>query len=265
MNTVIEKNTLKALDPQALAKIDPRSEVSSYPADLFFMSKQSDNLSSEAIVIDGVSFSNAEFKACNDLMLQCRQDLKVKPFFDYEDYAKQSLVQSAVDSFAKNNLSQEQASVLNKAFSGYLEALSDYNASNLAKSNIAASDFADKIPYYDKVTVMSKDEADDFNRAFSGNSFFKPDLKAGTKTVLQQATNQDLLAKIQTLFSSLDTSDDEALNQSLSEYQSLIEPVFAALNGTQGAYAASSNSADNLRALANSYRNMTSKHIDVTA
>lgn len=50
-------------------------------------------------------------------MLQCRQDLKVKTFFDYEDHAKQSFVQSAVDSFAKNNLSADQSFVLNKAFS----------------------------------------------------------------------------------------------------------------------------------------------------
>lgn len=156
-------------------KTDLRSVVSFYPPDLFFMSKHSDNLSSGTIVIDGVSFSSAEFKACSDLMLQCRQDLKVKIFFDYEDHAKQRFVQSAVDSFAKNNLSSDQSSVLNKAFSGYLEALSDYNASNFAKISITASDFADKIPYYDKVTVMSKDkdEADAFNHAFSGNSFFK--------------------------------------------------------------------------------------------
>lgn len=156
-------------------------------------------------------------------MLQCRQDLKVKTFFDYEDHAKQSFVQSAVDSFAKNNLSADQSFVLNKAFSWYLEALSDYNASNFAKSSIATSDFADKVPYYDKVTVMSKDkdEADAFNHVFSGNSFFKADLKAGTKTVWQQATNQDLFAKIHTLFSSLDPSDDEALNQSVSDISPL--------------------------------------------
>lgn len=104
-----------------------------------------------------------------------------------------------------------------------------------------------------------KDEADAFNHVFSGNSFFKADLKAGTKTVWQQATNQDLFAKIHTLFSSLDPSDDEALNQSVSEYQSLIETVFATLNGTQGAYTGSCISADNLRALAKSYRNMNIK------
>ena len=93
-----------------------------------------------------------------------------------------------------------------------------------------------KIPYYDKVTVLSKDkdEADAFNHVFSDNSFFKADLKAGTKTVWQQATNQDLFAKIHMLFSSLDPSDDEALNQSVSDISPFIETVFATLNGTQG-------------------------------
>ena len=265
VTAVIEQNSLKQLEIGSPGKTDPRSEGGSYPSDLFFMSKQSDKVSSGSVVIDGVSFSNTEFKACNDLMLQCRQDLRVKPFWDYEDYAKQSLVQSAVDTFAKNNLSSDQASVLNKAFSGYLEALSDYNKSNLENGNIAASDFSDQVPYYDKFTVMTQKEADTFNQAFSENGFFKSNFKAGTKTVLQQATNQDLVAKMQTLFASLDLNDDDAVNQSVSAYQKLIEPVFSALNGKQGAYSSARNSADSLKQLAKSYRNMISAHIDVRA
>ena len=83
----------KRLSLKHWKKTDLRCVVSSYPADLFFMSKHSDNLSAGTIVIDWVSFSSAEFKVCSDLMLQCRQDLKVKTFFDYEDHAKQSFVQ----------------------------------------------------------------------------------------------------------------------------------------------------------------------------
>ena len=67
------------------------------------------------------------------------------------------------------------------------------------------------------------------------------------------------------MFSSLDLNDDEAVNQSVLAYQKLIEPVFSALNGKQGAYSSARNSAENLKQLAKSYRNMTTAHIDVTA
>lgn len=200
----------------------------SHAATVFFESKldvcpdEDDN-----ITVMDTKFSKDEFQNCRDLIQSMRSDVKTKSFLDYDDYAKQSLMNYIVTTYGKTHLNEDQTKVLTSAVNDYINSQQDLATENSSKETI--SSFSGIKDYYGKSNIISKEQASNINESFNKIGL-KSNIKEGTETVLPQATNEDVINSITSLFSNVDLNDPDELDKALSSYQELLKPVYSTLN-----------------------------------
>lgn len=200
----------------------------SHAATVFFESKldvcpdEDDN-----ITVMDTKFSKDEFQNCRDLIQSMRSDVKTKSFLDYDDYAKQSLMNNIVTTYGKTHLNEDQTKVLTSAVNDYINSQQDLATENSSKETI--SSFSGIKDYYGKSNIISKELASNINESFNKIGL-KSNIKEGTETVLPQATNEDVINSITSLFSNVDLNDPDELDKALSSYQELLKPVYSTLN-----------------------------------
>ena len=206
------------------------SYISIHSSSIFFQSKV--DLSqeySDNIQIGKASFSKDEFNRCHELVQNVRTDLKSKEFLDYDDYAKQALLSNVVADFAKKNLNEEQAQVLNSAMNDYVVSQQFFAQENSTKEGIQESSFEGIRDYYGKSGLISPEQADYINASFDKIGL-KTNVKAGTETVIPQATNEGIKQSLTDLFTNIDVNDNDQLNGALAKYKELLKPVYSSLD-----------------------------------
>lgn len=179
------------------------------------------------VTVMDAKFSKDEFQNCRDLIQSMRSDVKTKSFLDYDDYAKQSLMTNIVTTYGKTHLNEEQTKVLTSAVNDYINSQQDLATENSSKETI--SSFSGIKDYYGKSNIISKEQASYINESFNKIGL-KSNIKGGTETVLPQATNEDVINSITSLFSNVDLNDPDELDKALSSYQELLKPVYSILN-----------------------------------
>ena len=179
------------------------------------------------ITVMDTKFSKDEFQNCRDLIQSMRSDVKTKSFLDYDDYAKQSLMNNIVTTYGKTHLNEEQTKVLTSAVNDYINSQQELATENSSKETI--SSFSGIKDYYGKSNIISKELASNINESFNKIGL-KSNIKEGTETVLPQATNEDVINSITSLFSNVDLNDPDKLDKALSSYQELLKPVCSTLN-----------------------------------
>lgn len=179
------------------------------------------------ITVMDTKFSKDEFQNCRDLIQSMRSDVKTKSFLDYDDYAKQFLMNNIVTTYGKTHLNEEQTKVLTSAVNDYINSQQDLATENSSKETI--SSFSGIKDYYGKSNIISKELASNINESFNKIGL-KSNIKEGTETVLPQATNEDVINSITSLFSNVDLNDPDELDKALSSYQELLKPVYSTLN-----------------------------------
>lgn len=179
------------------------------------------------ITVMDAKFSKDEFQNCRNLIQSMRSDVKTKSFLDYDDYAKQSLMNNIVTTYGKTHLNEEQTKVLTSAVNDYINSQQDLATENSSKETI--SSFSGISDYYGKSNIISKEQASNLNESFNKIGL-KSNIKEGTETVLPQATNEDVINSITALFSNVDLNDPDELDKALSSYQELLKPVYSTLN-----------------------------------
>lgn len=179
------------------------------------------------ITVMDAKFSKDEFQNCRNLIQSMRSDVKTKSFLDYDDYAKQSLMNNIVTTYGKTHLNEEQSKVLTSAVNDYINSQQDLATENSSKETI--SSFSGIKDYYGKSNIISKELASNLNESFNKIGL-KSNIKEGTETVLPQATNEDVINSITSLFSNVDLNDPDELDKALSSYQELLKPVYSTLN-----------------------------------
>lgn len=213
------------------------------------------------IKIEDTVFSEEEFKNCRALIQNMRSDLKTKSYLDYDDYAKQTLMTNIVSSYAEKDLNEDQAKVLNSAVSDYVKSQQALATINSEKEK--ASSFKGIKDYYGKSEVISKEYADNINKSFSSIGF-KSSIKAGTETILPQATNEEIKKSITDLFSKVNLNDPDEFEKALSSYKELLKPVYSTLNygiGDKEINNLAESKCNDLRKLVNSYRTYLSSSV----
>lgn len=179
------------------------------------------------ITVMDTKFSKDDFQNCRDLIQSMRSDVKTQSFLDYDDYAKQSLMNNIVTTYGKTHLNEEQTKVLTSAVNDYINSQQDLATENSSKETI--SSFSGIKDYYGKSNIISKELASNINESFNKIGL-KSNIKEGTETVLPQATNEDVINSITSLFSNVDLNDPDKLDKALSSYQELLKPVCSTLN-----------------------------------
>lgn len=111
--------------------------------------------------------------------------------------------------------------------------------------------------------MISKEYADNINKSFSSIGF-KSSIKAGTETILPQATNEVIKKSITDLFSKVNLNDPDEFEKALSSYKELLKPVYSTLNygiGDKEINNLAESKCNDLRKLVNSYRTYLSSSV----
>lgn len=233
VKTLNESKNLIASD-EVMGKLDTSSNELlkdskiSHAATVFFESKLDVCPDEDGnITVMDTKFSKDEFQNCRDLIQNMRSDVKTKSFLDYDDYAKQFLMNNIVTTYGKTHLNEDQTKVLTSAVNDYINSQQDLATENSSKETI--SSFSGIKDYYGKSNIISKELASNINESFNKIGL-KSNIKEGTETVLPQATNEDVINSITSLFSNVDLNDPGELDKALSSYQELLKPVYSTLN-----------------------------------
>ena len=183
--------------------------------------------------IAGVKFSEDELMRARNVMKESVSDLQYKVTLDYSDYAKMSIAESAVNSFAKDNFSEEQRGVIAKAMKEFNAGLEERQSKSLSKSNVVDNDYGELSKYYGKSQVIDHSLADEMNKLkdeitrMTGHKFTKT-VAGKAPGIITSATNEELINTIKDTFSKVDLNDKDEVDSSMKKYRDLMRPAYKA-------------------------------------
>lgn len=213
-----------------------------------------DNITYE---VDGVTFTNAEMKACKEILKNAIATLPTKGSdLDYEDYAAMGIASNMVNSYGKENLTEEQAAVLNKSMEEYLGSLvqeeqeSQSSRGCFADNTEGVGSTGELNTYYNVRTTLSDDAAESLRSQIANlpeqtRKTLLANLESATQrgSVVQSASNKELSSTIKSLFENADMKDDKMVDDVMMQYKELMASVYQAA-GIQNT--ANSNSLTNV-------------------
>lgn len=214
-----------------------------YSSDVFFRKDMPKVTTDGGYLVGGVSFSKEELEQCRMVMKAAAENIDCgigKGIdIDYNDYAQMSIAASSVKAYAGENLTQEQAAVVNRAMQEYNEALINLQNQTYANGTYVDSEYEGVSDYYGKVRVLSDGEIDAINKLkaemsrITGRNY-TPSVKGMTAGV-QSATNEKLIGEITDLFADVDVTDEQSVNAAMEKYKKLVRPAYLAygINDTQ--------------------------------
>lgn len=210
----------------------PKRTGASYSVDSFFRKELPQLKNGDgSYTISGVKFSEDELVRARNVMKQSVADLQYKVTLDYSDYAKMSIAESAVNSFAKDNFSKEQQDVISQAMKEFNAGLEERQAKSLSKSNVVDNDYGELSKYYGKSQVIDQSLADEMNKLkdeisrLTGHKFTKT-VAGEAPGIITSATNRDLINTIKDTFSNVDLNDKDEVNTAMKKYRELMRPAY---------------------------------------
>lgn len=202
-------------------------------------SKTGDNITYD---VNGVTFTNAEMKACKEVVKNAIAALPVKGSdLDYEDYASMGIAVNMVSSYAKENLTEEQAAVVNKSIEEYINSLVQAEKERQSSSGYFTDDTegvgntGELNTYYNVRSKLSSEAAESLKSQMSNlpeqtRKMLLANLEGAVQkgSVVQSASNKELATTIKSLFENVDMEDENAVNTVLERYQTLMTPAYQA-------------------------------------
>lgn len=194
-------------------------------------SKTGDNITYN---IDGVTFTNAEMKACKEVVRNAISALPVKGSdLDYKDYALMGIATNMVSSYAKENLTEEQAAVINKSMEDYINSLTQAEKERHNSQGYFTDE--QENTYYGVRMKLSNQAADSLKSQMDNlpeqtRKTMLANLEGATKrgSVVQSASNKELASTIKVLFQNVDMKDEKALAAAMKQYRELMTTVYQA-------------------------------------
>ena len=202
-------------------------------------SKTGDNITYE---IDGVTFTNAQMKACKEVVRNAISALPAKGSdLDYKDYASMGIATNMVSSYAKENLTEEQAAVINKSMEEYINSLTQAEKERqnsqgyFTDEQEGVGNTGNLNTYYNTRMKLSDQAADSLKSQMAHlpeqtRKTLLANLEGATQrgSVVQSASNKELSSTIKTLFQNVDMKNEKALNAAMKQYRELMTPVYQA-------------------------------------
>lgn len=211
-----------------------RSEVVD---NVFF--KTGDNITYD---IDGVTFTNAEMKACKEVVKNAISTLPAKGSdLDYKDYASMGIATNMVGSYAKENLTEEQAAVINKSMEEYIDSLTQAEKERRNRQGYftdeqeSVGNTGNLNTYYNTRVKLSaqaagslKSQMADLPEQTRKTLLANLENAAQRGSVVQSASNKELASAIKDLFQNVNMKDEKAMNVAMKQYRELMMPVYQA-------------------------------------
>jgi hypothetical protein len=192
--------------------------------------------------IEGVSFTNEEMKACKEIVKNAIAELPTKGSdLNYNDYATMGIASNIVNSYAEQNLTDEQAAIVNKSLADYLDSL--INAEKERQKTLGYfTDDTEGIgntgelnKYYNVRSNGISSEAAESLKAQMANlptqsrNTLLSNLESAVKSgYVQSASNAEYAETIKKLFQTANLDDEDSVSDVLKQYSSLMMPVYKA-------------------------------------
>jgi hypothetical protein len=192
--------------------------------------------------VEGVSFTNEEMKACKEIVKNAIAELPTKGSdLNYKDYATMGIASNIVNSYAEQNLTDEQASIVNKSLADYFDSLVNAEKERQQASGYFTDD-TDGIgntgelnKYYNVRSNGISNEAAESLKAQMANlptqsrNTLLSNLESAVKSgYVQSASNTEYAETIKNLFQTANLDDEDSVSNVLKQYSSLMMPVYKA-------------------------------------
>lgn len=201
--------------------------------------KTGDNITYD---VNGVTFTNAEMKACKEVVKNAIAALPVKGSdLDYEDYASMGIAVNMVSSYAKENLTEEQTAVVNKSIEEYINSLVQAEKERQSSSGYFTDDTegvgntGELNTYYNVRSKLSSEAAESLKSQMSNlpeqiRKTLLANLEGAARagSVVQSVSNKELASTVKSLFENVDMEDEDAVNIVLEQYQTLMTSAYQA-------------------------------------
>lgn len=193
--------------------------------------------------VDGVSFTNEEMKACKEIVKNAIAELPTKGSdLNYNDYALMGIAGNIVNSYAKQNLTDEQAAIVNKSFSDYLDSLVNAEKERQQALGYYTDDTegigntGELNKYYNiRSNGISSEAAESLkaqiaNLPTQSKNTLLSNLESNVNSggYVQSASNAEYTETIKKLFQAADLDDENSVNNVLKQYSNLMTPVYKA-------------------------------------
>ncbi|MBR2927783.1 MAG: hypothetical protein IKC24_01340 [Oscillospiraceae bacterium] len=183
-------------------------------------------------IVDGVLFSKNELAQCRSIMQSAAAGIETSGTVDYINYAQISIANRAIQTFASENLNKEQATVLTGAMQNYVEDILATEKTLLSGAGYITSYSGECSAYYgtqksytDTEIKVINDLIDEMNRVSGSN---KAHVESSFTSTIASATNKSVINSISDLFSTTDLSNSAAIDQVMTQYRSIMTPVYLA-------------------------------------
>ncbi len=207
-----------------------------YSFDVFFCKNMPKESASGGYMVGGVDFCKEDFEKCRMVMKSAMDSfgcgIGKNVNIDYKNYAQMSIAVGKVKSFASQNLTTEQANVLNNAIEAYNNALIDLEKKTFENGNYVNSPYEGISEYYGKAYVLSDGEIDAINdlkkefEEITGKAYELT--QKGMVSGVQSATNEKLINSISDLFLNVDYNDESSIDEAFEKYKELVKPAYIA-------------------------------------
>lgn len=138
---------------------------------------------------------------------------------DYRDYAKMGMVEHAIQSYAKENLNTEQAELVQKTVSDYMERLI---ANQPEPSYVISGQYYGKRVDDDVVQDLKKYAMEMVGKTYSSSNTGTQD----TSMRIASASNAELASAVRAMFSSMEWEDEDMRQSVLGQYANQMLPAY---------------------------------------
>lgn len=211
-----------------------------YSVEAFFRKDMPLVTTNGGYMVGGENFTKEELEQCRMVMkaavggIGC--GIGKNTNIDYRNYAEMGIAVSSVKAYADENLTKEQAAVVNRAMQEYNEALIGMEEEMLSGDNYRNSNYGVLSEYYGKEMVLNDAEIASLNESLyklrkelgqvTGEPF--KTVQKGAAAVVGSATNQKLISELLELFSNTDIKDEKSVNAAMERYKVLVSPAYKA-------------------------------------
>lgn len=201
--------------------------------------------SDKTYVIDGVAFSSEEVDAVRGVLQNAVSPLLGgKLYYDYKDYAQMGIAESSVAKYAAENLTEEQADVVNQSLSGYISGLLDkeeewINSECYIDDTEGVGDTGEMNTYYGvrmNTSIISQRMQEQLeevlakvNAKLTGVYSYRQHISSNTGGFIYCASNKGLAGNVRSLFSEIDVTDANQLSKAFKQYQSMMTAAYKAV------------------------------------
>lgn len=165
-----------------------------------------------------------------------------KLYYDYKDYAQMGIAENSVAKYAAENLTEEQAQVVNKSLSDYISGLLDsqeewINSECIIDDREGIGDTGEMNTYYAVRHVIPQwmqDKIDaEFDAAFASVGIYREHTNSSADSrnrgLIYCASNKDLAGSIRSLFAGTDITNASQLADAFKEYKDMMTAAYRAV------------------------------------